>query len=959
MNADVFKWQREYWPVLNNTLSTHMDGITQLTLRVTDGSEGRSIWIDDLRSVDNYLTNPAGSTITSSLGNRYMQYRVINTSVDPAVSSAVTVVNMDYNLNMAPNIPTLDSPSNLSTGQVFTPQLKTTAIDSDLDYVRYKIELCQNPHMTIGCQTFDQTSSQTGWSGQNTETSTAYTSGTQATYTLQTNLTQGTTYYWRSYAIDPAGLNTWSSTQTTPYSFVVNAISRSTQNNEYERFIARRESSYPSTSVGWASITGSAETGTTASTNGWIAGSNFTVGDKYLILVWGSHQTDSSSSRSGIRVKHGSTSFTESEAIEITNQTSSSYKTPYFWFTVWDGLNENIEAEIYWNGGAPGTEARVEDVTLIALNVTDLITANNLKYNISNVGGPLDQTFTSKSVVSFTPATNNDLWWIMGYSKANFTQYNSDDYQARLNINGSIKSTMTTSVIYDSDTPVYGIGTVAQLPNSVQNIDLELRESGDNHDWDSAGVFALRLNSFDSFMADHTAGNGPTMSTPSDWVEQNSLDILLRKTGSFITASGAIVDDAGARVINRLQSSDINITDDIGGWRQQAGDRLAVTLGDINIGYTSGLKNIDMDSQTTLAGSASLSDTWTVGFSLERAGSGPNLDLPVNSATNQKLKPQLRVTSIDPDSDTLKYKIDFCTDLAMTLNCQTFNQVSSQTGWSGQNSHSSTRYTSGTQATYTIQSDLSINSTYYWRAYSIDPDGTNTFTPASPVHSFTTTQTPYAPTLIEIEGVTNPTEVSDITPEISAVHTDPDGDSANFIQIQVNTASDFTGTSKWNTGQLAMTTTANGVRSPLIIYGGSALNLQAQTYYVRVKFWDVNGAESPWSTTAQFTMDTLDPPTGCHLVDSDLTDTSIVIRWNDISTIEGGYRIQKSTNGGTFSTLIDKAADSVTHTDTIVPGFTYSYRIAASLSGLYSTYCTTSTSDANPGNIRFEGIIFQ
>jgi len=76
--------------------------------------------------------------------------------------------------------------------------------------------------MSASCQTFDQTSSQTGWSGQNADSGNAYTSGTQATYTIQTKLDPSTPYYWRSYATDPAGTNTWSSTQTTPYSFTTN-----------------------------------------------------------------------------------------------------------------------------------------------------------------------------------------------------------------------------------------------------------------------------------------------------------------------------------------------------------------------------------------------------------------------------------------------------------------------------------------------------------------------------------------------------------------------------------------------------------------------------------------------------------------------------------------------------------------------------------------------------------------
>ena len=122
-------------------------------------------------------------------------------------------------MNSSTNAPSLDSPTDTAIDQSLTPALKTTATDADSDYLRYKIELCENLAMTTNCQTFDQTSSQTGWSGQDAESSTAYASGTQATYTVQSSLDKNTTYYWRSYAIDPGGTNAWSSTQGTPYSF--------------------------------------------------------------------------------------------------------------------------------------------------------------------------------------------------------------------------------------------------------------------------------------------------------------------------------------------------------------------------------------------------------------------------------------------------------------------------------------------------------------------------------------------------------------------------------------------------------------------------------------------------------------------------------------------------------------------------------------------------------------------
>ncbi|MFC1710248.1 Kelch repeat-containing protein [Patescibacteria group bacterium] len=113
----------------------------------------------------------------------------------------------------------LDSPSNGAASQSTTLLLKTTANDLGTNYLNYKIELCTDSGMSENCQIFDQASSQTGWSGQDAASSTAYASGTQAVYTVQTALNANTTYYWRSYFMDPIGTYSWSETQTTPYSF--------------------------------------------------------------------------------------------------------------------------------------------------------------------------------------------------------------------------------------------------------------------------------------------------------------------------------------------------------------------------------------------------------------------------------------------------------------------------------------------------------------------------------------------------------------------------------------------------------------------------------------------------------------------------------------------------------------------------------------------------------------------
>ena len=95
-NASVFKWQREYWDISEITLDSHRDAITNLTLRVTDGNEGRTVWIDDLREGGAYLTTNTDSTITSSTGKQYLQYRAVISSSDEAVSANLSQVTVDY-----------------------------------------------------------------------------------------------------------------------------------------------------------------------------------------------------------------------------------------------------------------------------------------------------------------------------------------------------------------------------------------------------------------------------------------------------------------------------------------------------------------------------------------------------------------------------------------------------------------------------------------------------------------------------------------------------------------------------------------------------------------------------------------------------------------------------------------------------------------------------------------------
>lgn len=95
-NATVFKWQREYMD-LTGALPSQIDGTTKITLRETDGNEGRNIYLDDFKSTSSYLTNPSSSPISSANG-RYLQYRTIFSSTDQNVSPYLSAVTLNYDV---------------------------------------------------------------------------------------------------------------------------------------------------------------------------------------------------------------------------------------------------------------------------------------------------------------------------------------------------------------------------------------------------------------------------------------------------------------------------------------------------------------------------------------------------------------------------------------------------------------------------------------------------------------------------------------------------------------------------------------------------------------------------------------------------------------------------------------------------------------------------------------------
>ncbi len=135
-------------------------------------------------------------------------------AIDPAKSNTWSPASVQriFYTNYRPAIPTLNAPSNNAAGVSVTPEFRFTSIDQDSDYIRYRIRICQDSGCSsqISGSPFDQTASQTGWSGQGAQGATAYNSGQEAIFTLQTQLALSTQYWWEVEAKDPGGTDQWS-----------------------------------------------------------------------------------------------------------------------------------------------------------------------------------------------------------------------------------------------------------------------------------------------------------------------------------------------------------------------------------------------------------------------------------------------------------------------------------------------------------------------------------------------------------------------------------------------------------------------------------------------------------------------------------------------------------------------------------------------------------------------------
>jgi len=132
-------------------------------------------------------------------------------------------------------------------------------------------------------------------------------------------------------------------------------------------------------------------------------------------------------------------------------------------------------------------------------------------------------------------------------------------------------------------------------------------------------------------------------------------------------------------------------------------------------------------------------------------------------------------------------------------------------------------------------SSFTAGTQYFWRVMFWDNNDLESIW--STTSNFITVGPPQNPSALLTEGRTNPVTIVAGYPNFSAFYADPNGDSATYYEIEINSSPTFTGTVMWDTGKTATSITSN-TRSPDYIYDGVPLTNTNNVYYWRIRFWD-------------------------------------------------------------------------------------------------------------------------
>jgi fibronectin type 3 domain-containing protein len=123
----------------------------------------------------------------------------------------------------------------------------------------------------------------------------------------------------------------------------------------------------------------------------------------------------------------------------------------------------------------------------------------------------------------------------------------------------------------------------------------------------------------------------------------------------------------------------------------------------------------------------------------------------------------------------------------------------------------------------------------------------------------------------------------------------------------------------------------------------------ATAYYYRARSFNIGG-NSGYSNVANATTLPNPPAAPSVLAATAVSSTQINLTWTDNASNEDGFKIERSTDGSSFSQIATAGADASTYSDTgLAPAAPYYYRVRAFNAGGNSAYSNTTNATTPAG----------
>ncbi|MBI4244900.1 MAG: fibronectin type III domain-containing protein [Planctomycetes bacterium] len=162
---------------------------------------------------------------------------------------------------------------------------------------------------------------------------------------------------------------------------------------------------------------------------------------------------------------------------------------------------------------------------------------------------------------------------------------------------------------------------------------------------------------------------------------------------------------------------------------------------------------------------------------------------------------------------------------------------------------------------------------------------------------------------------------------------------------------DINGNIQWTSNGIAVSTASGQQPAPTAVISGSAyakfdLRLVSTSTGIVITWGDARGSTTDFYAQKINTDGTLGLPTApTGLAVSSTSNTELTVSWADNSSVESGYKLQRSTDNINFTEIASLSANTTSYSNTgLSEGIRYYYKIKASLTGANDSSFTSSQS---------------